>query len=142
MRQIKFRAWSEEDYEGRHIIPRGMYQVLNLPLWTTAKMDAPLEFCVKSEPDRRYSDRNFSSYVLMQFTGLTDKNGKEIYEGDVVGLLGTSHSFEIFWDDKFGAWSLILQEHGFAPAEDHLLGNCLDDVEVIGNIYENPDLLK
>jgi len=73
---------------------------------------------------------------LMQFTGLKDKNGKEIYEGDIV---------------KSEAWSPSTYEVGFREGafcfyrEDSLYANnpeYLFKFEIIGNIYENPELIK
>lgn len=80
-----------------------------------------------------------NEFVLMQYTGLKDKNGKEIYEGDVIktsiDLIGivkfdTGYYFEWIVDDKISMWNKDIKvwlEWGF---------------EVIGNIYENPELLE
>ena len=71
---------------------------------------------------------------LKQSTGLKDKNGKEIFEGDVVkcnGLLGTIESFKAMWICSFMKYNNY-QKVGFFAQE----------IEVVGNIYENPELLE
>ena len=71
---------------------------------------------------------------LMQSTGLKDKNGKEIFEGDVVkcnGLLGTIESFKAMWICSFMKYNNY-QKVGFFAQE----------IEVVGTIYENPELLE
>ena len=71
---------------------------------------------------------------LMQSTGLKDKNGKEIFEGDVVkcnGLLGTIESFKAMLICSFMKYNNY-QKVGFFAQE----------IEVVGNIYENPELLE
>lgn len=71
---------------------------------------------------------------LMQSTGLIDKKGKEIFEGDVVkcnGLLGTIESFKAMWICSFVKYNNY-QKVGFFAQE----------IEVVGNIYENPELLE
>lgn len=81
--------------------------------------------------------------ALMQYTGLKDKNGKEIYEGDVLRMSAFSPELNIVRFNRGGfCIEPILEaplEAGFWPdikyAED-------DGSEVIGNIYENPELLK
>lgn len=79
-------------------------------------------------------------FILMQSTGLADKNGKEIFEGDIVefGCDSWTHSEvgSIVWDEC---------EAGFKIDKDPefpLLWGNLGDVEIIGNIYENPELLE
>ena len=72
--------------------------------------------------------------VLMQSTGLKDKNDKEIFEGDVVkcnGLLGTIESFKAMWICSFVKYNNY-QKVGFFAQE----------IEVVGSIYENPELLE
>ena len=72
--------------------------------------------------------------IIMQSTGLKDKNGKEIFEGDVVkcnGLLGTIESFKAMWICSFVKYNNY-QKVGFFAQE----------IEVVGNIYENPELLE
>ncbi len=120
MRQIKFRAWREKDYNGKFQVQRGMYQVGNLPLWSLAEHEFGIEIYVKHIPETRYTDRNVMDYKLMQFTGLLDKNGKEIYEGDLLDTYG---------EVKF--------ENGEFVAKGVGLRTINKTREVTGNIYEN-----
>lgn len=77
------------------------------------------------------------NFIMMQFTGLKDKHGKEIYEGDIVILSG--HIGIIEW---MGA-GLTHQGKGDSSKEvvgwSYILG---EESEVLGNIYANPELLK
>ena len=80
-------------------------------------------------------------YIRMQFTGLKDKNGKEIYEGDIVK---TNETFskniikKVEWIIKISGWNIHPEHIGKKPTEKM---HC-SHLEVIGNIYENPELLK
>ena len=82
-------------------------------------------------------------FVLMQFTGLKDKHGKEIYEGDIVET-DTFIDFPCvvgWWEDELSYWLYDLED------SDMVWVNVNQDwyrdgLEVIGNIYENETLLK
>jgi len=83
---------------------------------------------------------SFDDLIIMQSTGLKDKNGVEIYEGDVVKFIGTYKEskgkelgrYKVEWNDYYT---------GFYPLiDDYLRGN--SEWEVIGKIYENPELLE
>jgi len=74
-------------------------------------------------------------YILMQYTGLRDKNGKEIYEGDIYfndRWTGGCKGQAVEWDGRGGFVCFCDGEYG----ENH------EEVEIIGNIYENPELLE
>ncbi|WP_340701648.1 YopX family protein [Brevibacillus borstelensis] len=75
------------------------------------------------------------TYDLMRFTGLRDKNGKEIYEGDVWLLQGSDTPRVIVWH-RYGWWFQYPGSAVTKPVE------WTEDGEVIGNIYENPELLE
>ena len=79
------------------------------------------------------------------FTGLYDKNGNEIYEGDIIGCHNPSIKHLIFYNEKQGRFMAALN----GDIENDFVGVCgLDDSrwnaskEVIGNIHDNPELLK
>jgi uncharacterized phage protein (TIGR01671 family) len=80
---------------------------------------------------------------LTQYTGLKDKNGREIYEGDVLRqeLTHNGEDFvftdSVFWANDMGGFYLQ-REDGVMSS----LAAYVNDVEVIGNIYENPGLLE
>lgn len=103
------------------------------------KPDASVNFEGKMHYD---SDEYFNKwcgnpeYETMQFTGLLDRHGKEIYEGDIVRNTADKYHYEIKWDNFESAWSL--GENG-SPIRRYLLSEYW---EVIGNIYENPELLQ
>lgn len=80
------------------------------------------------------------SWPLMQFTGLHDRNGKEIYEGDVVRVAPAQGLYtglmEVFWNED-GCWEpFVYPNDPTCGYKDHR------GAEVIGNIYENPELLE
>ena len=83
---------------------------------------------------------------LMQSTGLKDKNGKEIFEGDVIAIevddTETPINARVFQNSKIG----VLMFHVFEDNEDVPMVELLEDnsvaFEIIGNVYENPEMLE
>ena len=77
--------------------------------------------------------------VLMQSTGLVDKNGKEIFEGDIVKMSKDVYSEPTYYEvvkHYGGAYCLKSKQHGCELWLRHT------DCEVVGNVYENPELLE
>jgi uncharacterized phage protein (TIGR01671 family) len=77
-------------------------------------------------------------FILMQFTGLKDKNGIDICEGDIVKtILGIT---AVYWNEQCCCFD-IDQDDNLEDGSGYYLSDD-DDIEVIGNIYENPRLIK
>jgi hypothetical protein len=116
MREIKFRAWLEQD--GGEML----YQDAN----TSSAMNGLAAFVHNVGQARGYTPK------VMQYTGLKDRNGKEIYEGDVI-------------TDPYSPHNTIVMENTPKQWHDLIEYNAYHDIphlsEVIGNIYENPELL-
>lgn len=74
-----------------------------------------------------------------QFTGLFDRNGKEIFEGDIIQFYPNA-PFIVEWDEDFGKMSYCQKQNMISIGG--LFKATAKKVEVIGNIYENPELLS
>ena len=88
---------------------------------------------------------------IMQYTGFKDSNGADIYEGDIVkrtylfdGAFDRMHTGEVVYDEEYARY-VISKPNKYINPKTEDLGNMLSDksaYEVIGNIYENPELLE
>lgn len=89
------------------------------------------------------------SDTIGQFTGLYDKYGKEIYEGDILSVLGCFTAkemltnFHVEYVEKKGAFGMLLEVGGFVSVASLFKIRGLEtDVVITGNIYDNPELLS
>lgn len=119
MREIKFRAWIKNEYDGDDLVEY-------------MEEDAS---CLQ-DPFGDHEDLNI---ILMQYTGLEDKNGTKIYEGDVLYFpLYETHTNNRIVKFELGQFVGELIRSNYSKA----LKEIADEMEVIGNIYENPELLN
>ena len=81
---------------------------------------------------------NFDEIVLMQSTGLKDKNGKEVFEGDILTSQNYPAKGVVEFRTDSGMWVNCLKEYGYFE----YLGNVASSRKIIGNIYENRELLE
>lgn len=134
MREIKFRIWDnlEKDYLNEediaidnlnNIFIFERYDSNDSELWYTRLLP---------DPDNK-------RHVIEQCTGLKDKNGTEIYEGDIVKVEGDGEIYRVEWiNSGFG-----LEPRYNSPLYP-ILGNVKlrKKIEVIGNVHENPELVE
>jgi hypothetical protein len=96
---------------------------------TEVGKDLPGAYGTGSDPEAD------DAYILMQFTGLHDKNGKEIYEGDILKANHTDLLTVVF---ENGSFCFVNNSNS---GSDRLHQNRTEKLFVIGNIYENPELI-
>ena len=126
MREIKFRAWLKEDKKMENVK-------------TMDFTDKTIRCLKKNEFINAYLLKrvSFDDVELMQYTGVKDKNGKEIYEGDIVVLNNIENDNMCIVRYEHSSYRL----EGWSLRED--LSNVEDRfLEVVGNIYENKNLLE
>lgn len=130
MKEIKFRLWDNKNMWQNPIIHHGK-------AWCYNNEETELVPWYSKEQTILYGEP-----ILMQYTGLKDKNGIEIYEGDIIKV--NDNDGVIF--EVAGVIASIIFERGAFRFECYEgFKKVLDDgdcLEVIGNIYENPDLLN
>lgn len=136
-REIKFRYHSNAD--------RKMYQLSLLELCTHLKKD-PCVYVGSHVPSKFSEDRRVQRYSdghVMQYAGLEDENGKEIYEDDFLEVEtyeGEKHIVRVIFDDGCFCYISYLGDLRTYPLRDFLFNG--SKLRVIGNIYENPELLE
>ena len=144
MREIKFRAWDKKigrwvkndnaEFDYWLIWPKGGIELIDCD---DGQKNGFHEHCVSYIKDR---------FILSQYTGLKDKNGKEIYEGDILDRCGVvKHADRVqFISGMF----VVHSEYNIAGyvvntiSLNDYINNLIDGCEVIGNIYESKDLLE
>lgn len=121
-REIKFRVWNivNNEFDDSNSEGSGCYLI-------------SLDGSLKDGNGKSYDEY----HIIQQFTGFQDQTGRDIYEGDIIRYrLGSPYQSiaAVTWYDIFGCWGL------FTKSKQELCH--AHDTEVIGNILENPELIR
>ena len=127
MREIKFRIWVKDR--------KAIFEVISID-YVTKKVTYLLERVGHLLSIR---DAKFNDVELMQYTGIKDKDNKKIYEGDIIfESFGEKYYKVIFENGSFKAeFNGDFDEYSF-----DLIDVVAQGCEIVGNIYENPELIK
>lgn len=122
MENIKFRVWDKNLKE--------MLRVKEIDFEHKIVVLEISEMAIKKIP--------FTDVELMQYTGLKDKNGKEIYDGDIIywSYGDLEENIVVFWDDEHLRWSVYKIENKSVTDSLYEYSDS-EEIEIIGNIYEN-----
>jgi uncharacterized phage protein (TIGR01671 family) len=136
-RELKFRIW---DKELKDFIYTEKY---------TEKVVNESDFCIGGDFSSFSFDggRDWSEGVFQQFTGLKDKNGTEIYEGDVIefSLKDFKQIYQVYWNQEMLRWDYAsLKDNIEDPCacEYNLFERNFSNAKIVGNIFESPELFK
>lgn len=155
MREIKFRAWDNKEkkwllgYEYPNLGGFSMFgETMLFEEWSGI-----INRFILQQRDRKPED-----LILMQFTGLKDRLGKEIYEGDILCIIDEDDQLQYsvceygtHRRDMASGWTVDIQGFSFVKSDgfksfpivkNYAGGHDLEIIEVAGNIYQNPELLK
>jgi len=90
-----------------------------------------------------YNPKTEKRFGIMQYTGLKDKNGVEIYEGDIFEVVNSYEERFVVYVEYSEEYAQFVTRCNAVYIDNEPLGDILaDDIEVIGNIYDNPELLE
>lgn len=133
MKEILFRIWNGQEMV--HDVTIGKFGVFYVNPGSNSDGLDENDNASLTQYNTKYPD----NIPVMQFTGLTDKSGVNIFEGDICRDSEGKYMV-VSWSKKFASW--VLNRKGWAFS--HWFGESCnpEDVEVVGNIYDNPELLN
>jgi uncharacterized phage protein (TIGR01671 family) len=157
MRELKFRVWNKatkswlNDDAGTHCWSEYCLNIFTGEVVEIVTSDN--KFFSRANEPNFYFDKNThvkeSPYVVQQFTGLKDRHEKEIYEGDIVKIIYDEAVAEVYFDFNLGAFRLKDNSGKSYPITTYRFDESNKPIglisvvdEVVGNIMENPELLK
>ncbi|MGJ0846445.1 YopX family protein [Tissierella praeacuta] len=126
MRKIKYKAWSKD-----------LEEFLNITGFE----------CINGEITGIFHDGDYIGYdkddiALLQYIGINDVDGKEIYEGYIVDTVygGILKRYIVVWDDSELDFKGTNGKENYGHKFEYL--QCCEEIKVVGSIYQNPDLLN
>lgn len=127
---LKYRAW--------YVLAEEMIDEILMISFVRKEIIGKFSDGSTSVPLKFEDKRNGEDVVLMQSTGLFDKNGKEIFEGDILGTKDGLLNGVVEYRSDLGMWTnSLIRYNNFER-----LCSVATSREIIGNIYENPELLE
>lgn len=132
----KFRAWD--------VLAEKMIDEIQMISFVRKEIIGKFSDGSTSVPLKFEDERNGEDVILMQSTGLKDKNDKEIFEGDILACKTDDEviNLNIFWDEEYALFMFESKKYNEQEPLAELVEDNIYPFEIIGNIYENPELLE